>query len=538
MISAITWIPRGSAKPIPTKYNTDIEAEKLQAEGIDEDAQDDIQDLEDNSDYEEEEEVVTEDEDDEDNEEDEQEDEEEEELEEEKEEKSKSNNPEDEFNRRYNMDDYDNDEEQEMDEEAKGMKFINKAMKGLMYYKNPDKDPYLGVGDGDEDEVEDLEDIVIRPTDSLILAAVANDEEEFSHLNVYVYEEEVDNLYIHHDIILAAMPLAIAWMDQNPELNKTNEKGNFVAVGTFESSIDIWDLDVIDNLYPTVTLGQSEVEKGKKKKKGVSTTGSHIDSILSLSWNIQQRNVLASGSADRTAKVWDISKQQCVNTFSHHKDNIISLEWNRMEKTALLIGSHDSSVSICDVRSSDPSTFFRWKTQKIESLLWNPHNGKEFFVATEDGNLTCYDATLGSNSKPVWQLKAHDGGCSTFSISTGAQLLATGGEDETVKLWDMSAKGTPKLMETRNIGEQVFSLSFFSSSPYLLAIGSENVTPRVVNTRRFKSIQTAFGVEAPQGQSNDPTLKKNKKKNFNKKKVGDEDEDAATDSDSDSDSDQ
>ena len=55
--------------------------------------------------------------------------------------------------------------------------------------------------------------------------------------------------------------------------------GNFVAVGTFEPGIEIWNLDVLEALTPTATLGGRETpaeakarmnsgsSKGKKKKK-------------------------------------------------------------------------------------------------------------------------------------------------------------------------------------------------------------------------------------------------------------------------------
>jgi len=37
--------------------------------------------------------------------------------------------------------------------------------------------------------------------------------EDFSHLDIYLYEEDCDNLYVHHDIILGSFPLCVEWLD-------------------------------------------------------------------------------------------------------------------------------------------------------------------------------------------------------------------------------------------------------------------------------------------------------------------------------------
>lgn len=107
-------------------------------------------------------------------------------------------------------------------------------------------------------------------------------------MNVYLYEEELSNLYIHHDIVLPAFPLCLSWMNYsppkfNPEtgLLEPTTTGNMVAVGTFNPEIEIWDLDVLDAIEPTIKLGGILNQKGKRipTKKNVRLLSS---SFLSL----------------------------------------------------------------------------------------------------------------------------------------------------------------------------------------------------------------------------------------------------------------
>ena len=102
---------------------------------------------------------------------------------------------------------------------------------------------------------EDAEDDEVRPTDALL--AVAMTEDDYSHLEIQLFSAD-GNLYVHHDIALPDFPLCLAWTDCPPYLDKDNTQltvGNFMAVGTFDPVIEIWNLDVLDPLEPTATLG-------------------------------------------------------------------------------------------------------------------------------------------------------------------------------------------------------------------------------------------------------------------------------------------
>ena len=57
---------------------------------------------------------------------------------------------------------------------------------------------------------DEKDDCLIRKTDSLIVAATA--ENDHSSLEVYVYDHKTSDLYVHHEILLGSYPLCLQWL--------------------------------------------------------------------------------------------------------------------------------------------------------------------------------------------------------------------------------------------------------------------------------------------------------------------------------------
>lgn len=406
----------------------------------------------------------------------------------------------------YNLDTYDDDED-ENSAEAQQMGMFGNA-KALAYYESNKDDPYITLQDDGGEDDDDREDLQIMATDNLLLAAKIED--ELAHLEVYVYEDEADNLYVHHDIMLPAIPLCVEWLDipvGKSSVDK-NSVGNFVAVGTFDPDIEIWDLDTVDCMYPNAILGQGgNAEENKKKKKKKSKKANdeyHVDAVLSLAANRKHRNLLASASADKTVKLWDLHTTKCAQSYSYHTDKVCSLAWNPTESTVLLSGSYDRTVAMADMRAPTEAPMRVGVESDVETVKWDPHDPNYFFVSTESGIVHYFDARNAtkdpSASKSVWTLQAHDESVSSFDLNAVIPgFMATGSTDKKVKLWNITPQG-PSLVVARDVDVgKVFSTSFGPDGEvaFRLSVAGSKGTVSVWDTSTNSKVRAAFAQKMP-----------------------------------------
>ncbi|XP_010439794.1 PREDICTED: uncharacterized WD repeat-containing protein C17D11.16-like [Camelina sativa] len=370
------------------------------------------------------------------------------------------------------------------DEEDDGIEIFSSGRGGL-YYASNKMDPYLKNNDDGGDDSDD--DSTILPTDSPIVCARTN-----NNLDIYLCEETSigpPNVYSHHEIMIPKMPLCTAWLDCPL---KGVEKGNFLAVGSYKTSkIEIWDLDIREEVLPCVQLGG-------KKEKGKYKEGSHTRSVLGLAWNKEFRNMLASASADKQVKVWDVATRTCQITMAHHTYKVQAVAWNHYAPEVLLSGSFDRTVVLKDVRKPSHSGF-KWSVNsKVESLAWDPHSEHSFVVSLKNGTVNGFDVRQASSStsdlNPSFILQHGTRAVTSVSYNISApNLLATGSTDKSVKLWDLS-NNEPSCIATHtpNVGG-LFYIAFSPDNPFVLAMGGVKGKLKVWDTLSDANVSNRYG---------------------------------------------
>jgi len=440
------------------------------------------------------------------------------------------------------------------DEEPEGAELFLGGTKLAVHASNSE-DPYITRPDHEDSDDEEAEDLEVKKTDVLI--AVGKTEDEASSVEVYLYEESSGNLYVHHDFNLPSFPLSMCWMDCDPRgaagaptesgaapaapaADAAPATGSFLAVGTFQTGIEIWNLDVLDVLEPTAVLGgrfdpdpkaiaklQAEesaaAKKGKGGKKGAISKamqakllgdlkpGSHADAVMSLAWHPSFRTRLASGSADQSMKLWDVCTQQCVRTLDAvHSNKVQSIAWNCVEPNLLLSGAYDQTVALVDVRTAAGQKgvaggegLARWRVPAdIEQVRWSPHQPFMFAAALENGLVQFFDARTASSSNggfgagPLFTLSAHTAAVTNVSFNPvlpGAVMTAS--IDKTVKIWDLQP--TPRLISSKDVKAvgSVFAGAFDTNYPHLLAVGGDKSKLAIWDLREDGRLREHFGEE-------------------------------------------
>eukprot|EP01023_Acetabularia_acetabulum_P064091 TRINITY_DN8202_c0_g1_i5.p1 TRINITY_DN8202_c0_g1~~TRINITY_DN8202_c0_g1_i5.p1 ORF type:complete len:389 (-),score=88.19 TRINITY_DN8202_c0_g1_i5:161-1327(-) len=343
-----------------------------------------------------------------------------------------------------------------------------------------DENMQIGEGEGEEEDSDDDEseedDLEIKSTDLVIVTA--KHEEVVSSLEVWVYEDsdEGANVYVHHDMILGSCPLCIAWMDCSP--TSGTERANVVAVGSFCPNIELWDLDVVDAIEP------------------IGDLHGHEDAVLSLSWNKLFRNVLASGGADETVKIWDIATMQYKQSLKYHTSKVQSVLWNENDGSVLLSGGFDKKVFMVDVRQSSQEQKVSWSLNSdVESIIWHRQQPTQFLVSMEDGMVQLYDARK-VGEEALLSFQAHQKATTVLSMSSAVDgLLATGSVEKKTKLWDIASGSSANILteEDLKVGA-VFCGDFCPDEPWLFIAGGAKGEVSVWDVRSNPAVQNKYQV--------------------------------------------
>lgn len=359
------------------------------------------------------------------------------------------------------------------------------GMRGIAMFASNADDPYVTLHvDSDDEEKEDIE---IKPADNLVVLSKI-DRDNYT-LEVFLYNEENEDWYCHHDYILDAPPLCLEPIQHDPGDDETG-KGNLISVGTMEPVINIWDLDVMNSVVPVVSLGKSS---GRRKKRDGSRQG-HSDAVLSLAWNRITPHILASGGADKQIILWDLDEAKAAQVVPARSGEVQALSWHPAEQSFILAGTMSGAFEVLDCQENTGVPSAAWKFDgQVEQVRWNHFNPFMALAATDDGKL--YYTDMRMPGKVLWEGRAHDGSVGGMTLSATVRgLLVTVGHDQMLCVWKIQEDGS--IVKVHSERQHVGELHAAQFNPDVATVccigGSSNDLVKLVDVAKVEVVLKAF----------------------------------------------
>ncbi len=222
--------------------------------------------------------------------------------------------------------------------------------------------------------------------------------------------------------------------------------GTKFATGSRDKTIRLWDTELSDPL---------------------ATLDGHADSVYAVTWS-PDGNKLASASKDRTIKVWDVATESLLNTFRGHSYIVRDVAWSP-DGTKLASASWDKTARIWDVETGEVLFTLDGHTDLVNSVAWNI-TGDKLLTSSKDKTLKVWDTTTGLELQTI---AGHTGEVFAATWSPDNSKIASASGDLTIKVWEASTG-----QETLNIEGHTETIRDVTWSPdgTTLASGSRDQT--------------------------------------------------------------
>jgi len=234
--------------------------------------------------------------------------------------------------------------------------------------------------------------------------------------------------------------------------------GKWVASGSVDKTVKIWDL-----------------ETGECR----ATLKGHTGVVNSVAITPDGKRIL-SGSYDKSVRVWDAASGREVAKLEGHTGGLWTIVALR-DNAHALSSSVDDTLRLWELASGKCLKTIECETDNIDDVFSSAVNpaGTQALSGHRDGSVRLWNLETG---KCLATLKGHSGIVYSIQIMPDGQFTVSGSEDMTIKIWDLEAKTCVGTLEGHQRG--VYSVSI---SPDGILIASSGFLDETVRLWDWKS---------------------------------------------------
>ncbi|WP_026732990.1 serine/threonine-protein kinase [Fischerella sp. PCC 9605] len=205
--------------------------------------------------------------------------------------------------------------------------------------------------------------------------------------------------------------------------------------------------------------------------------------------------ILASGHDDKTIKLWDLNTTKLICTLAGHSQAVKSVAFSPDGKT-LATASDDKTIKLWNLNTFEEICTLFGHSNAVKSVVFSPDVGI-LASGSWDKTIKLWDVETG---KEICTLTGHQLQVSAVAFSSQGKLLASASFDRTIRLWDLSPLHTEVGRKFKNcpcyslLGHAWAVLTVaFSPDGNILATGSDDNTIKLWQVNTGQIISTLLG---------------------------------------------
>lgn len=167
--------------------------------------------------------------------------------------------------------------------------------------------------------------------------------------------------------------------------------------------------------------------------------------IFDVAWSEDHPSQLLAGTADGRILLYNVDEERLVLSRREHDQEVCHIDYSSAKDTgpSILTSSWDKTLSLIDASRPDFPTVRRFPghSELVYCGVFSPRRGSIFASTSRDGTFRVWDVRSPPGSPLVVAQQAELLACDWCKYDDS--LLATGGTDHVVKIWDLRKLPTP-----------------------------------------------------------------------------------------------
>lgn len=188
--------------------------------------------------------------------------------------------------------------------------------------------------------------------------------------------------------------------------------GQYIVSGSADATARVWNIQDGDTLY--TYQGHAGL----------------LNSVLGISWAANGR-LIASGGEDQTVQIWEAATGNRIASYQEHTSRVLAVAWSP-DAHLLASGSADQTIRLWGENERESHAIYSRHTGALYALAWSP-DSKRIVSGGADRIIQVWDVTT---LQGMIRYQGHTGTIYALAWSPDGQKIASGSADGSVQIWE------------------------------------------------------------------------------------------------------